>query len=54
MSKTEKSDVHRSGWQILGEVRAEIPKFFPETVAEAILNGLKVQAEHLGRGLSTG
>lgn len=54
MSKTAKSDVHRTGWQILGEVRAEIPKLFREPVAQAILNGLKVQAEHLGRGLSTG
>ena len=54
MSKTVKLDVHRTGWRVLDEVRAQIPESFPEPVAEAILNGLKVQAEHLGRGLSTG
>jgi serine/threonine-protein kinase HipA len=40
--------------RVLDEVRAQIPESFPEPVGEAILNGLKVQAEHLGRGLSTG
>ncbi len=53
MSKTAKSDVDRTGWQILGELRAEIAKLFPGALAGAILNGLKVQAGHLGRGLST-
>ena len=38
----------------MDEVRAEIAKLLPEPIAEAILSGLKVQAEHLGRGLSTG
>jgi serine/threonine-protein kinase HipA len=38
--------------RVLDEVRAEIPKLFPGAVAEAILNGLKVQAGLLGRGLS--
>jgi hypothetical protein len=40
--------------RVLDEVRAQIPESFPEPVAEAILNGLNVQAVHLGRGLSTG
>ena len=40
--------------RVLDEVRAEIPKLFPEPVAEAILNGLKIQAGQLGRGVSTG
>jgi hypothetical protein len=37
--------------RVLDEVRAQIPESFPEPVAEAILNGLNIQAEHLGRGL---
>lgn len=53
MSKTAKSDVHRTGWRVLDEVHAQIPESFPEPVAEAILNGLKIQAGQLGRGLST-
>jgi serine/threonine-protein kinase HipA len=38
--------------RVLDEVRAEIPKLFPEAVAEAILDGLKIQAERLGASLS--
>lgn len=53
VQKTAKSDAHRTGWQVLDEVRAQIPESFPEPVAEAILNGLNVQAGQLGRRMST-